>query len=133
MAQPVPEQVESTDSDPRRRSKVKFIITMFTDYSEFERMPPDKAQAFGEGIATFNEALQKAGAWVSAEGLGAPAEGKTIRVEHGRSTIVDGALLDSPALSGFWLIEAESIGDAANWALEVPSGAGAVEVRTLVS
>lgn len=113
---------------------MKYMLAMISDYTDWQKVTPEQAEAFDQGITAFNDELRNAGAWVSAEGLGEPSEAKTVRFEDRASAVSDGPHADArEQLGGFWIIEADSVDDATNWATKVPLTSGAIEVRPLVS
>jgi hypothetical protein len=112
---------------------MRYILSMISNYSDWQAMTPEQAQAFDAKITAFNDDLRKAGAWVSAEGLGEPSEGKTVRFEDGNASVGDGPYVDRPdQFGGFWIIEAATIDEAVEWARKAPLTRGAIEVRQLV-
>lgn len=112
---------------------MKYILSMISDYAEWEAMTPEQAQTFDERITTFNDDLRKAGAWVSGEGLGEPSSAKTVRFEGGTPTVKGGPATDArEQLGGFWIIEAASLDEATDWGKKAPMTSGALEVRALV-
>jgi hypothetical protein len=112
---------------------VKYILNMISDYSAWATMTPEEMQAFDQRLTAFNDELRNAGAWVSAEGLGEPAAGRTVRFAGGRTSVTDGPYANGrEQLGGFWIVEAPSLDEAVAWAEKVPLSEGAVEVRELV-
>lgn len=83
----------------------------------------------------FNEEMHKAGVLVASEGLNPAAKGARIAVRNGRRHLVDGPFAESKELvGGFYIIEANSLDEAIQWALRAPSGMGSddvLEVRQL--
>ena len=61
-------------------------------------------------ITGYNERLQKAGNWVFAGGLAAPATATVIDNRSGTAMFSDGPFLESKEyLAGFWVIEAPDL------------------------
>jgi hypothetical protein len=111
---------------------MRYLLTMIGDETESSAMSPEEAAAFGQQIEAFNEALQKGGAWVAAEGLGPKASSKTITFDHGTARIREGTFSDSPDQSlGYWVIEASSLDEAVEWGRKLGVASGAVEVRAV--
>lgn len=112
---------------------MKYILLMTDDYANWQKMTPEQAKAFDEGITAFNEKLRAAGAWVSGEGLDDPSGAHTVRFGGGAPSVSEGPQATGPQqLAGFWIIEAATIEEAATWAKAVPMKSGAIEVRPLV-
>ena len=70
-------------------------------------------------IDAFNDKLQKNGNWVAAAGITGPDKAAVFDNRGGKQLVVEGSLFQSPEhYSGFWLIQAESIKEARELALE---------------
>jgi hypothetical protein len=89
---------------------------------------------FSEIIAAmgrYNEDLQKAGVFLSAEGLSDASEG--FRVDFGTTppAVTDGPFAEArEVFTGYWILEVASREEAERWALKCPLGPGtALEVR----
>jgi hypothetical protein len=111
---------------------MKYILTMISDYSAWARMTPEESQAFEQRLNALNDELKNAGAWVSAEGMGDPAEGRSVRFTTGSSSVTDGPYVNGhEQLGGFWIVDVPSIDEAVGWAQKVPLANGAIEIRAL--
>src|SRR5262245_13023539 len=91
---------------------------------------PDEAML--AEMATFNEALVKAGALVACERLQPSSQG--FRVHHGKGkfTVIDGPFAETKELiAGFCMIQAASLAEAIDWAKRIPLQVAEVEVRPL--
>ena len=86
-----------------------------------------------ERMMKYNEALAKAGALISLDGLHSPATGARVSFGGGRSKVVDGPFTESKeVLGGYWIIKAKSRDEAIDWARRVPADEGdVVEVRQI--
>ena len=70
-------------------------------------------------IDGFNEKLQKNGNWIAAAGITGPERATVFDNRGGKQHIVEGSIFQSTEhYSGFWLIQAESIKEARELALE---------------
>lgn len=82
-------------------------------------------------MGAYNESLQKAGVFLSAEGLSDASEG--FRVDFGSTppAVSDGPFTEArEVFTGFWIIEVATREEAERWALACPLGPGtALEVR----
>jgi hypothetical protein len=82
------------------------------------------------GLVHVHEAMQRAGVLLAVEGLHESAEGVRVRYTGHKKSIIHGPFEDGAAcISGFWVIQVNSIGDAVEWARRVPLVDGEVEVR----
>lgn len=102
----------------------------------------DEAQAAGaeipfeeviEAMGRYNEALIEAGALVTADGLTEPSEGFVVDFASTPPAVVDGAYGPTEStFNGFWIIEAATREEAADWAARCPLGPDTkLEVRPI--
>jgi len=84
-----------------------------------------------EKMMKYNEALAKAGALISLDGLQPPAKGTRVSFSQGKPTVTDGPFTESKeVLGGYWMIQVKSKAEAVEWARRVPAEDGdVVEVR----
>ncbi len=84
-----------------------------------------------EEMGKFNEQLVKAGVMLAAEGLQSSANGKRVRFEGGKRTVIDGPFAETKELvAGFWLWQVKSLDEAVEWLKRAPFGGGTeVEIR----
>jgi hypothetical protein len=97
--------------------------------------PEDVGQDAFEAHMSFSRELHDAGAYVDSAPL-APAEAaKTVRIRDGERLVVDGPFADTKEiLGGYYLIEAESLDAAVEWAQRLRSNVdGSIEIRPLLS
>ena len=82
-------------------------------------------------MGAYNESLQKAGVFLSAEGLSDASEGFRVNFDSAPPVVSDGPFAESrEVFTGFWIIEVASREEAERWALQCPLGPGtALEVR----
>lgn len=100
--------------------------------SEAGKMPPQELLA---AMQKYNEELMKAGVLVDLAGLQPSAKGARVRFSSGKITVIDGPFAETKELvGGYWIIRANSLEEAIEWARRVPAphGEGAdgeIEVR----
>jgi hypothetical protein len=102
---------------------MRFIMLMKGDkQSEAAVMPSNEIVA---AMMTYNQALVDAGALLAAEGLRETARGARVKFHAGKPTVTDGPFVEAKDLiAGYWLIQAPSVEQAAEWAKRVPFEAG---------
>ena len=112
---------------------MKYILLMVVDESSWENLTPEQMQPMIDEMERYNNKLRGAGAWLSGEGLDFSRSAKTVRVNDGHRSVVEGPAMESQEqVGGFWIIEAETMDAALDWARQVPMTNGSVEVRSLV-
>nr|WP_314844858.1 YciI family protein [uncultured Microbacterium sp.] len=84
-----------------------------------------------EAMGRYNESMIKAGVLLAGEGLSDASEGFVVDFSAEKPLVTDGPYGETKELfNGFWVIEASSREEAAEWASRAPLGKGSfLEVR----
>src|SRR6266404_6600620 len=78
----------------------------------------------------FNEELVKAGVVVGAGRLSPSSQGKRVRFEGKKRTVLDGPWAETKELvAGYWLWDVRSIDEALEWLKRAPYDGGTFEIR----
>ena len=82
-------------------------------------------------MGKYNEELAKAGIMLAGEGLQASSQGKRVRFEGSKRTVIDGPFAETKELiAGFWLWQVRSMDEAIEWLKRAPFDKGTeIEVR----
>ncbi len=82
-------------------------------------------------MGKFNEELVKAGVMLAGEGLKASSNGKRVRFDGKKRTVIDGPFAETKELvAGFWIWQVKSMEEAVEWLKRAPFGGGTeVEIR----
>ena len=91
----------------------------------------------GEELLTamgrYNEELAKAGALLAGEGLHPSSKGARVRFTGAERSVINGPFAETGQLvAGFWLIQANSLEEAIDWAKRCPNpmqGESEIEIR----
>ena len=113
---------------------MQYMLLIYDDERALAEMPEDERNAlFGEYFQ-FTEELQQAGAFVAGDPLQPTATATTVRVREGERLVTDGPFAETKEqLGGYYLVEADSIDEAIEWAARIPSARlGSVEVRPVM-
>src|SRR6478752_4076154 len=96
----------------------------------FDPATTDMSEAYA-AMGRYNEELQKAGVFLSAEGLSDAAEGFRVDFTSAPPVVTDGPYAEAKEVfTGFWILEVASREEAELWARKCPLGPGvALEVR----
>ena len=98
------------------------MIVKASARSEAGEMP---GEALLAAMADYNEQLVKAGAMIDGTGLHPSSRGARVLFRNGTRTVVDGPFSETKELiAGFWMIEAESLQQAIEWAKRSPAPHG---------
>jgi len=83
---------------------------------------------------TYTEALAASGSLVGANQLQPSDTATTVRVRDGETLVTDGPFIGTKETrGGYYLVEAESLDEAIEWAAKIPSARfGHIEVRPVV-
>ncbi len=108
---------------------MRFLLLLHGDEAAEEALPREERLAIVERHGAFSRRLRDAGKHVFGEPLGSSREGKIVS----KRGVNDGPFAETKEqLGGFYVIEADSIDEAVDWAKQVPESPGLqVEVRTI--
>jgi hypothetical protein len=110
---------------------MRFMVQVrATRDSEAGKMPSaDLVAAMGK----FNEAMIKAGIMLAGEGLHPSSKGARLVFDRGGPKVIEPPFAEpSELVSGFWIIQADSLETAIGWMKRAPFGEGQVlEIRRL--
>jgi hypothetical protein len=97
-------------------------------------MTESERQAEEDEYVRLAEAMRQADAYIAAHELEPVFTARTVRVRNGERIVTDGpAVQGDEFLTGYFLIETESLEAALEWAAKVPNArSGSVEVRHVV-
>ena len=112
---------------------MRFAISMTDIEGEWDRLPMDRRQAILAEHEAFAAALSAAGKLVAVLHFHPRSDAKTIRMApDGSLTLVDGPFTDAAEqVGGVYVIEAESMDEAVEWARRGRFMVGANEVRQI--
>ena len=95
------------------------MIVKANKESEAGKMPSEELIV---AMGKYNEELMKAGVLVDLSGLQPTSRGARVRFSGGQTTVIDGPFAETKELiAGYWIIKANSLQEAIDWAKRVPS------------
>jgi hypothetical protein len=109
---------------------MRFIILRKGDRNTEAGMMP--SEALIDAMASYNEALAKAGLLIDGMGLQPTTKGARVSFKGGKPTVTDGPFAESKeVVAGFTVIKAGSLAEALDWARRWPplDGDGNVELE----
>jgi hypothetical protein len=113
---------------------MQFMLALIAEERSWEDVTPEEVKKNLAEMGQFNAELVEAEAFVTAGGLQERATGTTVHYSDGEPLITDGPFAETKEqLSGFWIIDVESIDGALAWAKKVPLRSGHVEIRPMVT
>jgi hypothetical protein len=113
---------------------MRYLLLLYGEPVRPETLTAEQWQGVMEGHTTFHRELTEAGALVQSSPLAPPTEARTIRIRGGERMVVDGPFAETKeVLGGYYLIEADSLEEAVEWAQRLRHDAdGSIEVRPLL-
>jgi hypothetical protein len=110
---------------------MRYLLLLYGEPVRPGDIPPGAFEAH----MTFSRELHEAGAYVDSAPLAPPTEAKTVRITRRDRLVVDGPFAETKeVLGGYYLIEAESLDAAVEWAKRLRhDGEGSIEVLPLLS
>ena len=113
---------------------MKFLLLIYGDAAAEAALTDDERRAIVDQHIEFRRHLAERSAQVIGEALAPPEAGRTVRFDGDRMLVTDGPFLETKeALGGFYVLEAESIEEAAELIRPVPRSPGLVaEIRPIV-
>lgn len=112
---------------------MKYMLIMRDTDEAFEASKNVDFEEIINAMGAYNESMMKAGVLLSAEGLADAEEGFVVDFSAEKPIVTDGPYGETHELfNGFWIIEAASAEEAAEWASRAPLGPGSkLEVRRI--
>jgi hypothetical protein len=103
---------------------MKYLCLVYLAEEQLHAVPDRICKAYGDG-------LRASGRYVAAEALQPVHTATTLRVRNGQLSMTDGPFAETKEqLAGFYLIDAENLDEAIEWAAKIPPATvGSVEVR----
>ncbi len=107
------------------------VLIMAKEGEQSEAATPPTPEAMAE-YQKFNEELVKAGVVVAAGRLYPSSQGKRVRFDGKKRTVIDGPFAETKELvAGYWLWEVRSLDEALEWLKRAPYDGGTFEIREI--
>ena len=112
---------------------MKFLLLIYNDDALLEALPAGESDAMMRTCLNHADELKEQGSLIESQQLEPAATAKSVRVRHGRVSVVDGPFAETKEmLGGFNLIEAADLDEAIRIASEFPwARTGCVEIRAV--
>jgi len=113
---------------------VQYMLLIFDDERVWGELSEEERGRLYAEYGTFTNELREAGALVTADQLQPSTTATLVQVRDGETLTTDGPFAETKEqLGGYYLIEAESLDEAIEWAAKIPSArGGTIEVRPVV-
>ncbi len=113
---------------------MQYMLLIHSSESGWESLSEAERNEMYAAYGAFTQAIREKGAFVAGDELASSSTATTVRVRDGETLVTDGPFAETKEqLGGYYLIEAESIDEAIEWAAQIPGARyGAIEVRPVV-
>jgi hypothetical protein len=110
---------------------MKFMLMLMADEKVGMAMPPEMMAKAMDGLLAYQNALEKAGAFVATAALQPTGSARTITNFDGQLSVKDGPYAETrEQFGGYFIIEAPDMGRAIEWAAMCPASTwGPIEIR----
>lgn len=132
---------------------MRFLLMLYADENAGAALPPDQMEKAMHNMAAYQEALEKADAFVMTSPLQRTKDARTLKMAGGTITrhddssptyfVADGAELQvhsgpyaetQEQLGGLYIIDVPDMDEAVKWAARCPAVQwGSIEVRAMIS
>ncbi len=107
------------------------VLVLAKEGEQSEAATPPSPEAMAE-YQKFNEELVKAGVVLGAGRLSPSSQGKRVRFDGKKRTVIDGPFAEAKELvGGYWLWQVRSIDEALEWLKRAPYDGGIFEIREI--
>ena len=111
------------------------VLIMAKEGEQTQAAAPPTPEAMAESMAAyqkFNDELVKAGVVLESGRLAPSSQGKRVRFDGKKRTVIDGPFAETKELvAGYWLWQVRSIDEALEWLKRAPYDGGTFEVREI--
>ena len=109
---------------------MRFMVLVKGNKDSEAGVLPDQ-KVLGE-MGKFNEELVKAGVVIGAGRLSPSSQGKRLRFDGKKRSVIDGPFAESKELvAGYWLWQVRSMDEALEWLKRAPYDGGTFEIREI--
>ena len=111
-----------------------YAFLLYSDEKRWAKMTEAESQAQYGAYMAYTQALRDAGVYVDGNPLQPTSEATTVRVNAGKSVVLDGPYVDTKEqLGGYYIVNVADLDAALSWAARCPAALdGTVEVRPVM-
>jgi hypothetical protein len=113
---------------------MRYMLQIYSPEGYYDSLPPERQRALYDEYFAFTRDLGERGVLVGSHELEPTSTATSVRVRDGETLVTDGPFAETKEqLGGYYVIDAESLDEALEWAARIPSARhGTVEVRPFV-
>jgi hypothetical protein len=113
---------------------MQYMLLIYARESEWAAQSDAEREAMVAEYFALTTDLREKGAFVAGDQLQFTSSATTVRVQDDEQVVTDGPFAETKEqLGGYYVIEAESLDEAIEWAARIPAArAGSIEVRPVI-
>ncbi len=113
---------------------MRYLILIYSDEKTGADVTKEQQEAMMGEYWAYTNAMDEAGARLGGEALQPTATATTVRVQNGQKITTHGPFAETKEqLGGYYLIQAENLDEAIEWAAKCPGARyGSIEVRPIL-
>jgi hypothetical protein len=113
---------------------MQYLLLIYNDEEAWSSLSEDERQAIHREYGRLTGDLRAQGKLVGGDELRPVATATSVRVRKDDTIVTDGPFAETKeTLGGYYLIEAEGLDEAIDWAARIPAGrTGTIEIRPTV-
>jgi hypothetical protein len=113
---------------------MQYILLIYGEESVWQARSDEEVKELMAGYGRLNGELREEGKLLAGDELAPTATATTVQVRNGDTIVSDGPFAATKdVLGGYYLVEAESLDEAIEWASKIPDARdGKIEIRPIV-
>jgi hypothetical protein len=113
---------------------MQYLLLIYSDEAIWESRSKDERQAIYREYGRLDNDLRAQDRFIAGDELQPVATATSVQVRNGDTIVSDGPFAETKeALGGYYLIEADGLDEAIEWAARIPAArGGTIEIRPLV-
>jgi hypothetical protein len=113
---------------------MRYMLQIYSPDGYWDSLSEEERRALYAEYFAFTRDVSAQGALVGSHELEPAATATSVRVRNGETLVTDGPFAETKErLGGYYVIEAETLDEALEWAARIPSARhGTIEVRPVV-
>jgi len=113
---------------------MQYMLLIYGNQASWDDRSDEERGQMMRAYGTFTQELRDSGAMIAGDALEPTQTATTVRVQNDETLTTDGPFAETKEqLGGYYLIEADSLDEAIEWAAKIPGARhGSVEVRPVM-
>jgi hypothetical protein len=113
---------------------MRYVLQIYSPDGYWDSLAPKERDTLYKEYFAFTRALSEQGILVGSHELEPASTATSVRVRDGEMLVTDGPFAETKErLGGYYVIDADSLDEALEWAARIPSARhGTIEVRPVV-